>query len=54
VGTSVSAGAHVVSETAVPGFTGVIGGPDCDALGNVTVPSGGSATCTITNTFSQP
>ena len=46
--TVVEAGAHVVSETAVEGYTGSIGG-DCDAEGNVTVIAGETATCTITN-----
>ena len=46
--TVVEAGAHVVSETAVQGYTGSIGG-DCDAEGNVTVAAGDTATCTITN-----
>lgn len=49
-----SAGAHVVAEVPAAGYTTVISGPDCDASGNVTVPSAGSATCTITNTLINP
>ena len=44
----VTAGAHVVSEDPVVGYTSVIGG-DCDAAGNVTVAAGEDKTCTITN-----
>jgi hypothetical protein len=48
----VTAGAHDGSETVVSGgpFTTVISG-DCDENGDVNVPQGGSATCTITNTL---
>ncbi|HZX49744.1 MAG TPA: TasA family protein [Candidatus Paceibacterota bacterium] len=42
-------GAHVVSETAVAGYSSAISG-DCDAAGNVTLNPGDNKTCTITNT----
>ncbi|MFZ2521880.1 MAG: VWA domain-containing protein [Minisyncoccia bacterium] len=55
VSTTTIAGSHVVSETNNdPDYTSVIGGPDCDANGNVTVPIGGVASCTITNTWNEP
>ncbi len=44
----VSAGAHIVAEPAVAGYTATFSG-DCDATGNVTVATSSSATCTITN-----
>ena len=52
--TTVSAGAHTVSETAGTGtdlsnYVSSIGG-DCDAGGQVTLAAGGTKTCTITNT----
>lgn len=51
---TVTTGAHVVSETAgtstdLSNYTTVISG-NCDTSGNVTVGSGESKTCTITNT----
>ncbi len=55
VSTTTASGSHVVSETNNdPDYTSVIGGPDCDAEGNVTVPISGSASCTITNTWNEP
>ena len=53
VATTTSAGAHVVSETSDPNYTGTFGG-DCDGAGNVSVPAGGSANCTITNNDNPP
>lgn len=46
-------GAHVVRETAAAGYSPAYGG-DCDAGGNLTVDSGETATCTITNTYVAP
>ena len=55
VATTTSAGAHVVSETNNDSdYVSVIGGADCDVSGNVSVPTSGSASCTITNTFVPP
>ncbi len=51
VSTLFSAGSYVVSEGPYNDYTSVIGGDDCDANGNVTVPANGSASCTITNTM---
>ncbi len=45
---AVTVGAHVVSETAVAGYSGTITG-DCDGAGNVTLAIGDAKTCTITN-----
>ena len=50
---SVNAGAHTVSETAQPGYTGVIAG-DCASNGSVTLALGQSKTCTITNDDDAP
>ena len=50
VATTTSASVHVVTETGNLDFDAVFGG-NCDAAGNVTVPPGGAASCTITNTF---
>ncbi len=47
------AGAHVVAETGVSGYSATYGG-DCDSDGNVTVPADGSASCTITNNDIAP
>jgi hypothetical protein len=51
---SVAAGPHVVTEPAVAGYDPGTFSGDCDASGNVVVPSGGTATCTITNNDSEP
>jgi uncharacterized repeat protein (TIGR01451 family) len=48
-----NAGAHVVSETNVSGYTATITG-DCDANGNITLTAGQTASCTITNNDSAP
>lgn len=48
VATTTSAGAHIVSEATSTGYTATFSG-DCDASGNVTVPAGGAASCTVTN-----
>ncbi len=53
VGTVVSAGSHTVSEAGVFGYTATFSG-DCDASGLVSVPAGGSASCTITNNDLAP
>lgn len=53
VSTTTSAGAHIVSETGSAGYQATFGG-DCDAAGNVTVPAGGNATCTVTNNDIAP
>jgi len=45
-----SAGAHVVSETTVANYAGVISG-DCALDGSITLSAGAMASCTITNTF---
>jgi hypothetical protein len=50
VAATTTAGAHVVSETGTSTYSAVFSG-DCNAGGNVVVPEGGSASCTITNTF---
>jgi hypothetical protein len=47
---SLNPGSYVVKEFDTPGYTTVYGGA-CDALGAVTVASGQTATCTITNTL---
>ncbi len=46
---SVSPGDYTVSETTQPGYQAGVWGGDCDSDGNVTVASGQTATCTITN-----
>lgn len=46
--TTVSSGVYSVSETGVSGYVGTYGG-DCDAEGNVTVVTGQTKTCIITN-----
>ncbi len=53
VAVAVTPGAHVVSETGPSGYEATFGG-DCDADGDVTVPPGGSATCTIENNDIAP
>ncbi|MGH9910346.1 MAG: hypothetical protein ACRD32_06865, partial [Nitrososphaerales archaeon] len=50
---TVSAGTHTVSETVIPGYTATITG-DCAANGSVTLASGESKTCTITNNDISP
>ena len=50
---SLSAGTYVVSEDANTSYTGTFSG-DCDASGNVTLASGDSKTCTVTNTDVPP
>ena len=42
------AGSYVITETGPSGYAATFGG-DCDSGGNVTVPAGGTATCTIVN-----
>lgn len=49
--TTLEAGVHVVTETNLPGYTATFSG-DCNADGEVTLAEGGTAECTITNTFS--
>lgn len=49
VPTTQSAGNYIVTETPNPDYS-LSFGDDCDSNGNVNVPSGGSATCTLTNT----
>jgi hypothetical protein len=57
-GTSVTSGvastqtatSHQVTETTDPDYQGVFSG-NCGSTGLVTVPAGGSAACTLTNTF---
>ena len=50
---TLSAGSYTVSETGTPsGYTGAFSG-DCNASGVVSVSSGATSTCTITNTFSD-
>ncbi len=51
--TTTSAGIHTVTESGLFGYTATFSG-DCNASGNVTVPAGGVATCTITNDDIQP
>lgn len=46
--TTVIAGMHTVSETAVFGYTAEIGG-DCDSDGNIIMSAGDEKVCTITN-----
>jgi hypothetical protein len=48
--TTFSEGAHVVTETNLPGYTATFSG-DCAADGTVTLAAGVDAECTITNTF---
>ena len=50
---SLAAGSYTVSEGAVANYTGAFSGA-CNADGVVTVASGQSATCTITNTYTPP
>jgi len=50
---SSTVGVHIVSETAVANYTGVISG-DCASNGSVTLAAGDAKSCTITNTFVQP
>jgi Mg-chelatase subunit ChlD len=50
---SLAAGSYTVSEDAVVNYTGAFSGA-CNADGVVTVASGQSATCTITNTYTPP
>lgn len=45
---TLSAGAYTVSEDALLGYTGTIGG-DCAANGSITLALGDSKTCTVTN-----
>ena len=52
---TLEAGGYVVSEDTPPtGYTQTGFSDDCDSGGNVTVPPGGSATCTITNNDIAP
>src|SRR3989344_2930306 len=50
---SSTVGVHIVSETAVANYIGVISG-DCASNGSVTLAAGDAKSCTITNTFVQP
>ena len=50
---TLNAGSYVVSEDSVTGYSPTFSG-DCDSSGNVTVSSGGNATCTITNNDVAP
>jgi hypothetical protein len=52
VSAAVSAGAHIVSEVAIPGYVGNISG-DCDANGNVVLAPGDAKVCIITNDDQQ-
>ncbi len=51
--TTVTIGAHTVSELTAPGYAGVIGG-DCAPDGSVTLAGGQQKICTITNDDIQP
>lgn len=48
--TTLEAGVHTITETNLPGYTATFSG-DCNADGEVTLTAGGTAECTITNTF---
>lgn len=50
----VNPGAHVTSETPMPGYAAGSWGGDCDVTGNVSVALGETKTCTITNDDVQP
>ena len=50
----VNPGAHVASETLLPGYAAGSWGTDCDASGNVSVALGETKTCTITNNDIAP
>ncbi len=51
---AVNPGAHVVSETNLPGYSAGVWGGDCDSNGNVTAVLGITKTCTITNDDDAP
>ncbi|MFA6463446.1 MAG: ice-binding family protein [Candidatus Paceibacterota bacterium] len=48
-----SAGNYVVSEDPVSSYKASYG-TDCDSVGNLSIPSGGSVICTVTNTYTPP
>jgi hypothetical protein len=49
-----TAGAHLVSERAFPGYTSSIWGGDCAADGSITLADGDNKTCTTTDTVRPP
>src|SRR3989344_660271 len=51
---AVNPGAHVASETNIPGYTAGAWGGDCDQNGNVTAILGQTKTCIITNNDQMP
>ncbi|HWB33953.1 MAG TPA: MBG domain-containing protein, partial [Candidatus Paceibacterota bacterium] len=52
--TTTSAASHTVAVGSVANYTAVIGGTDCNVAGQVTVPASGSASCTVTETYTAP
>ncbi|MCX6733810.1 MAG: ice-binding family protein [Candidatus Peregrinibacteria bacterium] len=46
---TLNAGTYIISEDAVPGYTAIYGGDDCDSIGRLTLAAGDNKTCTLTN-----